>query len=636
MAITGDWRGLLARYGFVAGLVAMAVLAVMIRLPSIGVDLGHQPLDIDEHRLAANVKQFFVKGEIGHRTVEHYPGLFFWMLTSTSLLLYLQELMAGTLHSIRQMPVETFVLAGRLTNTLVASATVVVTGLIGRQMSGTTAGLVAAGILAIAPLSVETMTAMRNDPAQALFVCAAIYGALAAKSTDRRLWPVLAGVFGGIATGIKYTGVFALLPAIVASSLRGSASARIARVGLVLLGFGLAVATTNHFLWWDFPNFVRQLSDQVAITGPGHWAAMDNPAAFHTEILVRFGAGWALLILAAGYGVYGLAMGRRDAWVFWLFPLLYSWFTTKRPSQFPRWVFPLLPFVAVAGAAALAWIASRIREWPAWAHRPTGPALRAAALGLLGLAVLAQPLWAGLVTLSRRLNPPTHYLVERWLRERPTGDSVLLGEQWLDLTGSRLTVRRVPDLGAALQGGLYSLAANDWVVVPEPFFQNPGLKRLMFVRRVSADQRLLGGNSGYDFEIYATPKLPPSTGRVEIRPGDAEADPFLGPEWESPAIGQPGRLVPAKGASLYLPPLSGDAVRITVDVAGTGLAAGTPPISVSDGAGPIQLGESSTSESSRRSLTGVARLAPGGRATELRLTPSDPGRPVRVERVVID
>ena len=634
-AITRDWRGLLTRYGFVAGLIALAVLTVMVRLPSIGAELGHQPLDIDEHRLAANVKQFFVTGQIGHHTVEHYPGLFFWMLTGTSLLMYLHGLMEGTFHSIGQMHVESFVLAGRLTNTLVASATVVVIGLIGRQMSGSAAGLIAAGILAIAPLSVETMTAMRNDPSQALFVCAAIHAALAASSTDRRLWPVLAGLFGGIATAIKYTSVFALLPAIVAALLRGSASARAGRVGLVLLGFVLAVATTNHFLWWDFPNFVRQLSDQVGITGPGHWAAMENPAGFHTEILVRFGVGSALLILAAGYGVYGLATGRRHAWVFWLFPLLYSWFTTKRPSQFPRWVFPLLPFVAVAGAAALAWLVSSVRVWPVWTRRSFGPALRATALALLVVAVVWQPIWMGVISVSRRLTPPTQQLVEQWLRERPVGDRVLLGEYWLDLTGSRLTVRRVPDLGAALQGGLYSLAANDWVVVPEPFFKNPGLKRLMFVRRVSADQRSVGGNIGYDFEIYASPKLPPSTGRAEIRLADAEADSFLGPEWDGPD-GQPGRLLPAKGASLYLPPRSGEAARITIEMTVTSLPAGSSPISVTDAAGPVVLGEVPTSESSGRLSTGVARLAPGGRATELRLTPAEPGRRVRVVRVVID
>ena len=95
---------------------------------------------------------------------------------------------------------------------------------------------------------------------------------------------------------------------------------------------------------------------------------------FHTEMLVLFGVGWALLILAAGFGVYGFATGRRQAWVFWLCPLLYSWFMTKRPSQFPRWVLPLLPFVAVAGAARHGRDRRGCPEVARVADRPSGAA----------------------------------------------------------------------------------------------------------------------------------------------------------------------------------------------------------------------------------------------------------------------
>ena len=173
VAAASDWRGLLDRYGFGVGLAGLALLAVLIRLPSIGADLGHQPIDIDEHRLASNVKQFFVTGELGHRTVEHYPGAFFWAVTGASLLMYLHGLMEGAFHTIRNMPLEAFVLAGRLVNTLIAAATVVVAGLIGRQMCSGAGGLVAAGLIAIAPLSVQTTTALRNDAAQVLLTCAA-------------------------------------------------------------------------------------------------------------------------------------------------------------------------------------------------------------------------------------------------------------------------------------------------------------------------------------------------------------------------------------------------------------------------------------------------------------------------------
>jgi hypothetical protein len=634
-AISNDWRGLVAKYGFAIGLGALALVGVAIRLPSIGADLGHQPIDIDEHRLAANVRLFFVKGEIGHRTVEHYPGILFWALSGGSLLNYLHGLMNGSFATIRSMPVESFVFAGRLVNTLAGALTVVVAGLMGRQISGSGAGLLAAGLMAIAPLSVNTTTAMRNDPAQVLLICAAIHAALVASTTDRRLWPVLAGVFGGAATAIKYTSVFTLVPAVLASLMRGSPPARFSRAGLVVLAFALTVATTNHFLWWDFPNFLEQLSDQIAITGPGHWAATKNPGAFQTETLVYFGVGWALLIVAAGYGVYGLATGQRQAWVFWLFPLLYCWFVTKRPSQFQRWVFPLLPFVAVAGAVAMVWILARVRGWRGWAARPGAAVQRAAATAILILAVLAQPLWSALMTFSQRVVPKTHHVVEQWLRQRPAGDRVLVGPGWLDLDGSSLKVRRVRDLGAALQGSDYALAASDWVIVPEVYFKHPGLQRLTLVKRVSADYKRLGGIQGYDFEIYAPPKLPPTTGAIDIRFDDVAADPFLGSEWAT-RTKQPGRLLPATGASLFLPARATETATITVDVANDATARATPGFSIADGVGPVSLVDAVPSEPSRRSFRGVARLALEGRATELRLTPDNRATRVHVVRVVVD
>jgi len=634
-AIASDWRGLVAKYGFALGLGALALVAVVIRLPSIGADLGHQPLDIDEHRLAANVRLFFVKGEIGHRTVEHYPGILFWALSGGSLLNYLHGVMDGSFATIRSMPVESFVFASRLVNTLVGALTVVVAGLMGRQMSGSAAGLLAAGVMAVAPLSVNTTTAVRNDPAQVLLVCAAIHAALVACTTDRRLWPVLAGVFGGAATAVKYTSVFTLVPAVVASLMRGSPSARFSRAGLVVLAFALTVATTNHFLWWDFPNFLEQLSDQIAITGPGHWAATENPGVFQTETLASFGVGWALLILAAGYGVYGLATGQRQAWVFWLFPLLYCWFVTKRPSQFARWVLPLLPFVAVAGAAAMVWMLSLLRGWRGWAARPGAAAQRAAVTAMLILGVLAQPLWSALMTFSQRVVPKTHHVVEQWLRQRPAGDRVLVGHGWLALDGSSLKVRRVRDLGSALQGSHYALAASDWVIVPEVYFKHPGLQGLTLVKRVSADYKRLGGIQGYDFEIYASPKLPPTTGAIEIRFDDVAADPFLGSEW-APRTKQPGRLLPGTGASLFVPARSTETATITVDVADDATARTPPGFSIADAVGPVALVDAVPPVPPRRSFRGVARLALEGRATELRLTPDNRATHVRVVRVVVD
>lgn len=121
---------------FEVALGLLAVMAMAVRLASIGADLGHQPIDIDEHRVATNIKRFFVSGEIGYRTVEHYPGILFWLLTGASSLVYLHGLMNGAFTTVQAMSLEHFVLAGRLASATLGVVTAVVVALIGRQLAG--------------------------------------------------------------------------------------------------------------------------------------------------------------------------------------------------------------------------------------------------------------------------------------------------------------------------------------------------------------------------------------------------------------------------------------------------------------------------------------------------------------------
>jgi 4-amino-4-deoxy-L-arabinose transferase-like glycosyltransferase len=630
-------RSVVRQYGFEVGLAAVVALTLAARLPSIGSDLGHQPIDIDEHRLAQNIRQFFVTGTIGHSTVEHYPGVVFWMFTGSSLIAYLLALMKGAFHEIRLMPLELFVLAGRVTNVFVAAGTVVCTALIGRQLSRPAAGLLAALVVAIAPLAIWTTTALRNDPGQVLFVTAAVWAALAtyyAHDSDDHRWSAMAGAFAGIATGIKYTSLFAVLPPLVAVCLKPSSARRASDAGLVVLGFVLAVATSNHFIWSDFPNFVRQLSDQVNITGAGHWAATENPAAEHVNLLGRYGAGWLLLWLAAAWCAYGLAMARPAVWVFCSFPILYSWFVTQRPSQFPRWVYPLLPFVAIAGSAGLLTLISRARTslpvGARWRH------LRTVAAAATCVAAVWIPVWSGTVVFSRRLTPPTHVLVEQWLAEHARGQTVLVENYWLDLTGTGVRVRRVRDLAQALNGNnLYALCANDWVVVPRPLFGSPGLRALHFVHRVSAVQTKFGGNMGYEYEIYATPQLPPVS-TTDVRLDAPEAAVFLGPEWRADGSSQRGLLLPAGGAGIFFPPPSRPEVRIALDLSPDPSIGNDPPVKVSIDDVPVPLTVTAPTGVNEMRVGGSAPMVRASKSSELRVQPRRGAGPVRVVRVRIE
>jgi 4-amino-4-deoxy-L-arabinose transferase-like glycosyltransferase len=615
-----DWRDLLRTWGFTAGLCTVTLLALAVRLPSIGGDLRHTPIDIDEFRLASNVQHFFLSGELVHTTVEHYPGIVFWILAGSSLIAYVWELMRGAISSIGDMPVDTFVLVVRVANTFIAAATVLITALIGRRVSSAAAGLLAAVVLAVMPLAIDVTTVARNDPGLVLAAVAAAFAALVAFESDRRTPAVVAGVAAGLAAAIKYTGVFAFVPVLVATSLRGSVQLRVRRIALASMACLLAVLVSNHFIWADFPNFISQLSIQVAVTGRGHYAASDNPAAAHFEILRDFGPGWPMLLAAAGFGVYGLAAGRAQAWIFWTFPLLYSWFTTQRPSQFPRWVYPVAPFLAVAGAGGLASVASALRGSRSHLEGRRRSLLRnSISVGAIAL-VAGPPLWSGLIRFSQRLTPQTHELVERWLEQHAAGRSVLLEDGWLDLTDSSVHVNRVADLRQPLKGGLYALCTNGWVVVPETRMGSSGLDRLQFVARVQSDYWAFGGHRGYDYDIYAVPKLPQSSSVLDIRLDELEAAPFLGPEWPASEPGVAGLVLPVDGASLYLPPMPQGEGRFALDFVDPATEPDRSSVSLTISGEPVALREMPSGDNSVSRRAGSVGVPTSQIPAELRLS----------------
>ena len=507
-------RTFFARHAFVISLAAIVALSLFVRLPGIGADLGHTPLDIDENRLAGSVKHFFDTGAVDHQTVEHYPGAVFWLFAGASFVSYVRGLTHGVELPPDQIPIGHYVLAARVANVFVAAAIVWLTGLIGRRASGAFAGLLAALVVAIVPLSIDTTTVVRNDPGTVLAVMGAVFAALAFHDTRKPSWLITAGVSAGVATAIKYSSMFAVVPPLIAAAAAGAVATRAQRAVWTLLAFAAAIAITNHFIWWDFTNFLRQLTAQVALTASGHWAATGNPPAFYMMVLSRFGPGIVLLVLSGIFVVYALSARRVDLWIVIAFPVLYLAFMTQRPAQFPRWVFPLVPFVGIASGAVLGVIV-RVGA------RTTSPlagfgarlAARAALAGVVAVAV-AQPAWNALVSFSRRVTPPTHALAEQWLETHAApGSTVASDLHFLDFTDSKLKVRRLDFETVMPAGEIDALAGADWLVVPEPYFGNPMLRRLGFVQRFHADQSF-GGHLGYDYEIYAVPRIPQAHGEL--------------------------------------------------------------------------------------------------------------------------
>ena len=507
-------RGFVRRHGFTIAVGVIILAGLAIRLPRLNAELGHTPLDIDERRLADNVRHFFATGQLVHTQIEQYPGLVFWLFAAAAFIGYTRLLSAGRAIPPDLLPVERFVAWARLANIGIGAGIIVFTALIGRRVFNARVGIAAAAIVAVAPLCTAATLVVRNDAGMVLAVLAAVYCALVALDDGRPRWVLLAGAAGGVAAAIKYSSVFVVVPVVAAACLRRGTTGRAARGIAAGAAFAAAVAISNHFVWADVPTFLHQLADQAAITGAGRWSAIANPAGMYVQVLAgSTGVGVALLAAAVCFTIYALTMPRAQTMIFLAFPVLYMWFMTHRPSQFARWVLPLLPFTAIAGSgaldAALGRLATLTRPHPAepTRFRGTAPVI---VFALVVLAAAAQPLAGAATDLSRRLATPTHTLAEQWLATHvKRGEPVLTEDGWLDLAALPAPVRRVPDLRALLNGGVAACDGAVWVVVPETDFGHPTLARLAFVRRFHANQGF-GGNTGYDYEIYRVPGAVPA------------------------------------------------------------------------------------------------------------------------------
>jgi len=574
------WRDWAGGHSFALGLAAITALALGLRFFALTRELGHIPPNVDENRLNVSILHLFRTGDIDYHTVEHYPGIHYWMLAGTYLFAYVWGLMNDVGRHLGQMPANYFLGFGRAVSALQSAATVALVGLLGRRLVCARTGLLAAGVMALAPLSILVGRQVRNDAATTMLIVAAVIVALGVYRRGFRPWePALAGALAGLAAGVKYTGVFALLPVLLACALSEDRQRRVQAAGLALVGFLPAALLSNPFVWADIPNLLVQLSDQISITDESHWAAQDNPARYHVMIFVQRVLGWPMLLLGAAALAYHLAAGSRRWWVFAIYPLTSIWFVAQRPSQLPRWVYPEAPFMAVAAAAGLiALLAWAGKRFPAVQRDPA----RRAALAALTIIVLLSPMIrTNALNLSLLISTPTWTLAEQWVESNAAqGDRILLDRYWLQLDAQRYDLNRQP-LDEILARRSYELAANDWIVVHEQLFGSAALDGLRRVAQITLDHSFFG-TQGPDFFIFQPPEVAPARVPLQVMLAERDADRYLGHEWPSSG-GDATHRLPDGGAGLYLPPLGRQILQLDVIVAPAG--EGDPPPAIDARAG---------------------------------------------------
>lgn len=405
-----------------ATLLAVLATAAALRLWAIDFGFPH-PLARPDEREILEPSFRFATGDLNPR-YHVYPGLYLYLvwLWSAGLIAlrglftpvpgYPEALLADLLGMAGSRWTSPIVL-GRILAALVGTATVLAVYRVGRRHDGRATGLCAAALLATCFLHVRDCHSLKAEA----FLTFAIVPAIAAcarvveEPTTRR--GIAAGIWIGIATGMKQPGILLLLPLWAAGVL---ASPRVGwrRLwpGAPVIAGALAAAgvflATGPYLVLDWPFVWRQMGPAVGtVFAPRGEADLGHPVEraflYHVTTSFRYGTGLAFALLVAP----ALAWGARPAKPLFALATLFSalWLVVigVSPVHHVRYLTPILPLLALLVAHLLADLARRL-------GRPAVPALAVATL-----LVAAEPLAASIAHDRILARTDTRVLATRWL-----------------------------------------------------------------------------------------------------------------------------------------------------------------------------------------------------------------------------
>jgi uncharacterized membrane protein len=303
------------------------------------------------------------------------------------------------------------ILCGRTVTGLVDTATVLLTFLLGVELLGAWPALLAAALLAGAPLSIQLSHFFTVDPWMTCFSVAVLYCATRVAKTQKLAWTLAAGLAYAAALACKSGALPLVLPILLGHlwpaaepGLKASErSRRLVQAGIRIgIAAGVTVLGFAVFMPYAFLHFSKFLQNQTAQQGilvKGEPAGVpfvrqywDTSIGFHLRnlSLFYFGLPTGLLAvlavpLALGLGLWrglrawspvvkpvrGLPAPEAPASLWqqaWAPLVLLSWalpyylIVGTSFAKFARYMLPLLPVLALLLALVLQWLNQRSRR----------------------------------------------------------------------------------------------------------------------------------------------------------------------------------------------------------------------------------------------------------------------------------
>lgn len=297
---------------------------------------------------------------------------------------------------------------------------------LGRRLGGPRLGLIAAAVLAVNSVHVEYSQLIRTDVQMTVFVLLATLASLNILQRGRLRDHVLAGIFVGLGVATKWPAALIVMSPVAAALAHGLPQRRVLRP-LALLAGSAAVTlfAVSPFLLLDYATVAQNLGGEARPMHPGATGGsfLDNLSWYvRGPLLESFGITGLVAALAGSV----LALRDRRALIAVLPGVAaFCVVIATRSLVWERWIVPLLPFLALAIAAAVCalgnWLRVRFRQ------PVTGFELVAAALLLV-------PMTAATSAGQAERATDTRQSAADWIKANaPRGSTVLVEHAAFDL-----------------------------------------------------------------------------------------------------------------------------------------------------------------------------------------------------------
>jgi len=349
-----------------------------------------------------------------------------------SLLLYLTYFLNSTIYLLGlggEEWVSTALLSGRMVSAIAGTASLYFVFLVGKRLYSSSAGLIAAAVLAVLPLHVTCSRYLKEDALLVAFTLACIAALLKAVQEDKKGYLLFAGLLAGLSASSKYSGLLSVIIVASAPWLRsGGWKPDVSYIGITivaLLLFPLGFLLGTPYAYFDYSGWMRGVRYEKSHMLRGHTVSIDAWSQYWMYHYSRsIIPGMSFLTTCFAAFAVGLLLWRRkieDLFLVSLVLLFYlpaEWVRTKPAPQPERYILPCLPFLAIAVGEAIRLI-SRMKFFADFRMKTLGFCL------LAGLVIFFPAKRS--LELASEIKNDTRDTMAQWMMENiPHGTEILV------------------------------------------------------------------------------------------------------------------------------------------------------------------------------------------------------------------